>query len=427
MRFVVPLASAAVLALGARGAADEVRLSGGGTLVGEVSETDTHVRVAVAGGAVTLPRDRVASIERTPGASAPPAGAVGALPDDPSADAALRALHGPGAGLVVTAHYRIAHDAGVRDMRARADRFEAAYAKFHAWCASLGIPAAQVGRKLEVRVFASFERFAAALARPSDEVKGLTGIYDHGAGRVLVYDVEESPDVRAARTAISEAEEKLAAARSALLGVQQAIASLTAERAAVRGASARAARDALDARLAAVRADESSARESVEGLEREIEARRRALDEHVERESFASVTHEAAHQVAFATGVCRAGQPLWLVEGIATLFEVQGRGTFVPDAPNRARLGDLRGARAAGRRTRLADILSDRVLAAGAAGRSAAYAECWSVVHFLARKHPAALAAAVAERDPARVAALVLPLETEWESFLKPLVAAGPN
>lgn len=423
MRRVVLPALLVLLAPAFRGFGDEVRLAGGGKLVGDVTESETEVRVTFAGGSVTVPRERVASIVRGTAAPAPPQ-TTPTLPEDAAADRALRELHGPDGGLLRTAHYRIAHDPSVPDLRARAERLEACWRKFHEWGAALGLRPEASSRPLEVRIFATFESFCAALGRNESDMKGLSGIYDHRQGRVYLYDVEQSPEVRRARQEIADAESRLAAARAALADVARSIAEYEAGRSAARGSDARRERESIDARIAEARAAGRAAQDDADRYEQAVAAQRGKLEAHVERENFSSATHEAAHQISFATGVCRPDHPIWLIEGLATLFEVQGRLSFVPEAPNRARLTDLRAARAAGRRTRLADVLSGRVLAPGADGRLAAYAECWSVVYFLARKHPGVLAEVVAGEDAASIASRVLPLESEWESFLRPLLSA---
>src|SRR6185436_647047 len=94
---------------------------------------------------------------------------------------------------------------------------------------------------------------------------------------------------------------------------------------------------------------------------------------------------EACHQLAFALGVSRAGQPLWLVEGLATLFEAQSRTSFVLEAPNGPRLKDVRTIWDRNEGGRLRDVVTDAVFSVPAR-EGAAYAESWSLSYFLANR-----------------------------------------
>lgn len=106
------------------------------------------------------------------------------------------------------------------------------------------------------------------------------------------------------------------------------------------------------------------------------------------------VIHEATHQMAFNTGIHTrfAATPLWLVEGLATMYEARG----VYDS----RLSDTRADRInRGRLRNFKDFVSERrpagfmaeLIADDAAFRSDpidAYAEAWALTFFLVETRP---------------------------------------
>lgn len=112
--------------------------------------------------------------------------------------------------------------------------------------------------------------------------------------------------------------------------------------------------------------------------------------------SLASATHEAAHQLAFNSGLQRRGvlYPLWVSEGLATNFELVGpERAFGPDQANPAR------------RQRLERLFNSRCLipldrfitlteppTGNAGATDAIYAQAWGLFQFLYLEHRAALA-----------------------------------
>ncbi|MBN2579904.1 MAG: DUF1570 domain-containing protein [Pirellulales bacterium] len=127
------------------------------------------------------------------------------------------------------------------------------------------------------------------------------------------------------------------------------------------------------------------------------------------RKNAAVLIHEATHQTAFNTGVHSrwAAPPVWVAEGLATLFEAPG----VYDAPhyprpadrvNRGRFQDFRMLLEKGHRPELlqALIASDRLFQINPA---AAYAEAWALTYFLIETQPrnyARYLALTADRPP---------------------------
>jgi hypothetical protein len=108
----------------------------------------------------------------------------------------------------------------------------------------------------------------------------------------------------------------------------------------------------------------------------------------------ATIIHEATHQMAFNTGVHNrfAPTPMWLAEGLGTMFEAPGVWDWLnhPDRRervNKARLAQFRYWLAHGRKK--GDFVgllgSDRQFQANP---SAAYAESWAWVFFLTETYP---------------------------------------
>lgn len=126
-------------------------------------------------------------------------------------------------------------------------------------------------------------------------------------------------------------------------------------------------------------------------------------------EDFSVVFHEAAHQVAFNTGVHSrlSLPPVWLAEGLATLFEVPAVWAGDPSGlpagrVNRRRLADFRAAVLRQHRPEGLEALvgGDELFRTATV---AAYAEAWALSFYLCETQPAAFAqylARTARRDP---------------------------
>lgn len=124
---------------------------------------------------------------------------------------------------------------------------------------------------------------------------------------------------------------------------------------------------------------------------------------------FSVAFHEAAHQVAFNTGVHNrlSPPPLWLAEGIATLFEVWPVAAGASSAAatrwvNHRRLADFRAAMLPYHRPEVLEALvgSDELFRTASVP---AYAEAWALTYYLCETQPRAFAgylARTAQRDP---------------------------
>lgn len=112
------------------------------------------------------------------------------------------------------------------------------------------------------------------------------------------------------------------------------------------------------------------------------------------QQNAAVIIHEATHQTAFNTGIHSryAPPPVWVAEGLATMFEARGvydsrRYTQQSDRINRQRLEDFRRAVAPRHRPELlADIVARDDLFHVSPGP--AYAEAWALTFYLVETQP---------------------------------------
>jgi hypothetical protein len=99
--------------------------------------------------------------------------------------------------------------------------------------------------------------------------------------------------------------------------------------------------------------------------------------------------HEAAHQLAFNSGLQKRGvmYPFWVAEGLATGFETDSR--LGPGAINRIRCRYLLSARREGSLAPLSEFLVQvDVPLENTPGVRASYGQAWGVFHYLFTRHP---------------------------------------
>lgn len=154
--------------------------------------------------------------------------------------------------------------------------------------------------------------------------------------------------------------------------------------------------------------------------------------------SIASTTHEAAHQLAFNSGLQRRGvmYPLWAAEGLATSFEDEQPGKpFGPAYDNPGRRRDLARAWRAGEVLPLEQFAALTRLPPNQPEMiNAIYAQAWGLFHYLFTHHRDRLAdylANVAKALPGTRSAAAMrnefiaafgpiaPLEREWLAALQ--------
>jgi hypothetical protein len=113
--------------------------------------------------------------------------------------------------------------------------------------------------------------------------------------------------------------------------------------------------------------------------------------------SIASTAHEAAHQLAFNSGLQRRGvmYPLWVSEGLASCFEPQALDdAFGPEHMNVNRHRDLVEAIDADALIALDKLVAlTRLPTSDARAVTRVYAQGWALFHFLFKHHPQGLKA----------------------------------
>jgi uncharacterized protein DUF1570 len=436
------LSCAILLVLCATAAGDVVRLRSGARLVGRVIERGERVRIVVESGTLTFRASDVVAIEAEETAAqryarrkaevgqrdlegqlelANLAFAAGLraergriledayawsksetvrrlldrwrifereLPPDEKAEAKLAAVLGRDAKIHLTPHWRIAYDTDLASARRRGEMLEAAWRKFHSMAARTELEVVAPADRLEALLFREHDAWFRTAAMPEERTRGLVGIFQPSSGRILLYDAQTSPEARgtggavdAEMAALAKAQAEVDRQKALLAKLEAAVADGTAAKSRGAEQSEKLAEWVEEARASLAR-DEEALRERERGLAR----LREDLTKHWGEENVAATTHEACHQIAFAAGVSRAGQPMWLVEGLATLFEAQSRTNFVVEAPNEPRLADVRAAWNRGEGGKLPVLLTDALFRTP--GREGlAYAESWALTYFLMNRH----------------------------------------
>jgi len=357
-----------------------------------VTSANDVVYVRIGRGTISVPRERVVRIEVAPAAEPGAADGKGGpeaadppLAADPDAVETLRQAIGKKARIHRTAHWIVAYDSPRGVARRRARMLEDAWSKFFQMTGHMGLEPTPVERPLEVLHFARFSDWQLAIGLPDEAVRTLNGIYLHRTGRIYVYETATGPGAIKARTEAAKRTTAVELARAALTEQEEALDRIQNEWQEL-GDDSRAGRKRREdaaRRIEEMREEIEQRGHDLDRAEREVADFTRELDRYSLREDLSSTTHEACHQIAFATGICRPGQSSWLIEGLATLFEISSPQSFLLDGVNRARLDDLEQAREKGLELRLRPIVSDSIFAPEGPGGAVAYARAWALAHFL--------------------------------------------
>ena len=186
------------------------------------------------------------------------------VPERSGSAGEMRDAIGPGARVLRTAHFLIAHTVDVHAARLLAQRLEAVYRAHARFVSNLALPVRPPPNKLEVYYLATHEQYgrvvSGAIGRAATEALGL---YAPASNRAAFFDLTTYSAVKALREELSQCEPGRR-----------------------------------------------------ERLQQRLERRLAVLMSCV-------IQHEAAHQIQRNTGLIPAegGTPMWLVEGMAMLFE----------------------------------------------------------------------------------------------------------
>lgn len=325
------------------------------------------------------------------------------LPSTPEQEDALLKAAGDGFQLRRTPHFLIAHNVADADVRPFISRVEHTYQSVFQFARVNNIAVQEPAARLEIIYFDEYDQYQAYARRYVGDLHGTYGFYYEPTNRAAFYNVDHDPG-------LNELRQKYEDSRQSTGDIE-----LFIRRSGPPGQPVRIEyQDGSVRVLSAAQAarELASARETL----RVLKAR---LDTYAERINRTVVQHETAHQVFFNAGVhVRGGDnPVWLVEGLAMLFETPpteagtGVGTI-----NQMRLRDLRDVLTTVEPNRhpTAEIairaMQKRVLiplpeliqrpellrTRGELG-SRAYAEAWALVHYLHRVRTDGFAAYIAE------------------------------
>ncbi len=191
---------------------------------------------------------------------------------------------GRGARLLTSAHFALASTAPDGTTRNLLERLEAVYQAHRQFVTDLRLSARPPRHKLEVYFFATHGEFRAHLAALGTEPPDVLGGYEPESKRAAFFDFDAYAPLAAIRSAIAQA-----------------------------------------------------APDQQEKLRRRFDRRREILAQTI-------VQHEAAHQIQLNVGLFPALDrvPVWLTEGLATLFEVPGPPSGSPWPVNGYRLFEFR-------------------------------------------------------------------------------------
>lgn len=313
------------------------------------------------------------------------------IPVNPLQEAQLRAAAGPKFQIKRTSHFMVAYDSTPDIVNDFTARIEHTYAAIYRFCDLNGIEAHRPTQRLEAIFFndrETYDRYGKMIGFPSE---GTFGVYHQGTNRSAFFNVLNNPSLLELQASIAESRQSLNRLSRALSRIRDRTARVQVE--------LRGGRVLTLTRNEAAREIDKARREL-----RSLEIRRTNYFDLINR---TVVQHEVAHQVLFNAGVHvrGGGNPKWLVEGMACLFEP------LPDALgsgintiNQLRLRDFRRSiskeRQGGRLTG-ADLLeaieSDRVIDPAELVSTpelfneredrgtTVYATTWALAHYLHR------------------------------------------
>ena len=285
-------------------------------------------------------------------------------------------------------HFVIAFDTPYAELQPLIGRIEGTYRAILEFCKGARLPTPRPVERVRILFFDRFDDFISAAASSGLTTDDITGFYDPNRHVSVFCSVRANPWLAKINQRITQTQERLQGLDA---GAVSASASLRQER---------NLRKALN----------------------ELRTRRDALTEKFNRNV---VQHEVAHQMFFTLGVHVQGayNPLWLIEGLACVFEVPQPGAGGSRLRiTHGRLGDLReavgvppharsvsdadfeAALRTGSLVTLEELVSsDAGLVGPDANLRLGYAQAWGLVYYLHREYREAFGGyilAVSRRQP---------------------------
>lgn len=271
------------------------------------------------------------------------------LPTDLAAERELLKALGPGWTVEQSPHVVVAHrraDAAARTIR---DRAEHTYARVASFCKAMSLPMNRPHAKLQIVWCQTWPEYQRVVQQHTDAPATTCGMYLPDVNRTILCAVNAAPEVKRIRTEMASLRRQVGARRTA--------------------------EDA-----------------SVAQLEKALARLEAKLSEVIDRLDRMVVQHEIAHHVLHAVGIHRPDldQPWWLIEGLATLFEVPLDGDWRQGLPppNVERLRDWRRAKARGMLPSIDSVLSGPGTSPEIPlDQTISYAHAWAMVYYLCSRH----------------------------------------
>lgn len=264
------------------------------------------------------------------GSTAPPA-TQEAIPIDETAEARLLQAAGQGFRLKRTTHFVIAYETTPEVVDRLLSRLEATYWSIYRFCEYESIPARRPDHRLEVIFFDTREAYERYTKSIRFNAEGTCGVYHEPSNRSAFFNIENAPEIQQLQANVIAARGNIDQLTAALKGIRDSRTIVEIEFG-----------DGRRERMTRREADKQVA-ETRKSLE-QTEKRRQTF---VNRINLTVIQHETAHQVFYNAGVHVRGtvNPIWLVEGLACLFETPpGRTGAGFAAVNQLRLQDFRDA-----------------------------------------------------------------------------------
>jgi hypothetical protein len=315
---------------------------------------------------------------------------------------ALAEAAGPGFRVKRTSHFLVAFDTRPEVVDDLTARLEQTYHMVFQFCEMNGIDAHYPDRRLEVLFFDKRVAYERYLARVGLNGAGTFGMYQPMSNRSFFFNAANDEQVL-------KLQSQIAAANANVDQLERSIKSVPADGTRVEVTFADGRR--IMGTKAEIEKKVAKEIDSVRADLKKAEGRRRDYCEHVNQ---TTVQHETAHQTLTNAGlhVRGAGNPKWLVEGLACLFETPpgppGSGFSIL---NTGRLEDFRNAVGGNAKKRLTSRDYERAVAAGtisspkqlilepglfdARGGEVglrSYALAWAMAHYLQRNEREAFA-----------------------------------
>lgn len=323
-----------------------------------------------------------------------------APPQDDQAEAQLLESAGDGFKIHAARHFLIAYDTDVQEVRDLTARLTGTYNTIWKFCEALDLGMQAPTESLRIILYGDFDAYGEQCQLLNADPNMMAGFYEHNSNLAMFSSTSSRPEMKNVRLQIERLEHEI----KQLSGNHDA-----------------------------------GSRNQKRFKVRQLNSLRAQLKRYTKHFNQFIVRHEAAHQVLFNIGVHRrrADNPQWLVEGLATQFEIdQTQKNGKLRRTNHPRLADLRSALGLTdpRARRITEdawrmalksrrVIPLRELIGGETlfqrepeMASLRYAQSWALVYYLDREHTEAFAEyvrALINRDPRRN----YPPEAELEMF----------